>query len=375
MWRRRRLSVAKTLTCQCGQTLDIEDFQPGDQIQCPSCDTVLTIPAAEPVVAMAAPVEDDDDIRASAHATAEQYISPLKRRQQAERRSRYASQARLKRVMIWPCLVLGLASLGVAGLGVMWAVAEQAIEIVNEDGMDVVYANIEIEKGSGKFERINVKPNIVPADKIGRPTNVPVEYKVRGDDSLYYTYNGVRPERKGGVYQLLTSDGLAKLKELGPLYEQVDKHSGQLIKDFAKEAKDNWLRVKQSGFWFYQIGDDGKPLKKMNDLSLMAELRSGQYVLVKYHGPDDFRTPKGRKVQLAYYKAEDEYLSTKLGEFKLSGPPMGLEPAFFIWSGLAIGLVLAAAGAFFIYESYFSKTAKAAQEKRKAEEATEQAVA
>lgn len=360
----RRLSVAKTLTCQCGQVLDIEDFQPGDQIQCPSCDALLTIPTAEPVVAMAAPVEDDDDIRTSAHATTEQYISPLKRRQQAERRSRYASQARLKRVMIWPCLVLGLASLGVAGLGVMWSLGPQAIEIVNEDGMDVVYANIETRQGSGEFERINVKPSLVPAD-----------YLSMADGSPYYTYNGAAPWWKNKAYVVLSDEGRKVLEKVAPMREMVNPQTGRLNKDALEIVKDKCVRLRQSGFWFYEVDKANKPIRKREKLTMMAQRRRGGFALVEYHGLDDFRTPKGKKVQVAYYKAEAETLTNPLGKFELSGPPMGLEPAFFIWSGLAIGLVLMAAGAFFIYESYFSKAAKAAQEKRKAEEAVGQAAA
>lgn len=354
------LSVAKTQSCQCGQVLDIEDFQPGDSIQCPSCDAVLTIPAAEPVMAMAVPVEDDEDT----HASAQKYISPLKRRQQAERRSRYASQARLKRVMIWPCLVLGLASFGVAGLGIMWAVAPQTIEIVNENGMDVVYANIETQRRSGTFERINVKPSLVPAD-----------YLSMRDGSPYYTYNGAAPWRKGNAYVVLSDEGRKVLEAVAPMREMVDPQTGRLNKDAKEIVKDKCIRLKQSGFWFYEVDEANKPIRKLNDMMMMAQRRGGGFAIVKYHGPDDFRTPEGKKVQVAYYKAEAEVLTNPLGKFKLSGAPMGLEPAFFIWSGLAIGLVLVAAGGFFIYECHFSKAAKAAKEKRKAEEAADQAAA
>lgn len=40
-----------SLTCQCGQSLQVEDQYAGQQVQCPTCKAILTAPATKPTLA------------------------------------------------------------------------------------------------------------------------------------------------------------------------------------------------------------------------------------------------------------------------------------------------------------------------------------
>jgi hypothetical protein len=97
-----------------------------------------------------------------------------------------------------------------------------------------------------------------------------------------------------------------------------------------------------------------------------------RYVPVDLKGVEFYRRGSKRRIEVRYYKAEDQYATDPLGKFKFSAPPLGLKPAFFIWSGIPVGLILLLAGVFFLYESYFSKAAVAEAERREAEQAARQ---
>jgi hypothetical protein len=128
------VSVAKILKCACGQELDIEGFQAGQQVQCPKCDQALTVPSASPAVAMI--VEDEDDLPPAGP----NYADPAERRRRSAKRELGHGHRMLRKVIIWPCLVLGLASLWVAYKGIGWSHVEPKMKLVNEGGFDVLYA-------------------------------------------------------------------------------------------------------------------------------------------------------------------------------------------------------------------------------------------
>ena len=333
--------MAKTMTCTCGQVLDIEDFSPGDQVQCPGCQAVVTVPGEapqEPVVAMAVPVDDEEDEAAAAAPgnVAQQYLNPLERRRRAERRSEYAAQAKLKRVMIWPCLVLGLASLVVAGMGFYWAfLVEPKIEIVEgEDGLAHLYARVPKQDNKDEYEKIEVRPDISPGDKV----------VYDADDNPVITLKGLGLSYRRGILNVVIDD------------EHVP--------------------IRQSGFWFYEIDPETKKAVRKLDLPLVAQERSSmRYIPVKLKGTEFYRRGGSVAVEVAYYRAEEQFATTPLGKFKFSKPPLGIKPVFFIFPGLLFGVILLLAGGFFAYESYFSKAARVAAEKRKADQAAQEEAA
>lgn len=333
--------MAKTMTCKCGQVLDIEDFAPGDQVECPGCSEALTVPRAadpqEPVMAMAVAVDDEDEDEgdaAGARGTAKQLLTPLERRRRVQMRADYAAQAKLKRVMIWPCLVMGLAALVVALLGFYWAfMVEPTISVQKDDkGVAHLYANVEKEPGSGEYERVEVKPDVIPCDK--------VSYDAEGNAS--YTLNGQERQPMAG----------------GAMRVMLD---GRLV------------AVIQGGFWFYEIDPETRQVVKELDLPLAGRPKGADdYVLVRRDGNEFYNRTGKSRVDVTYYKIEGSFATEAFGKFKYSGPPMGINPQFFIWAGIPIGILLLLAGGFFAYETYFSKAAKAAAEKKREEEAAKQ---
>ena len=458
--------MAKILNCKCGQELDIEGFTPGQQVQCPQCNQVLTVPGQAPAVTMAMAIDDEDDLpqRPTGPGTPG-YVNPSERRKRAAARETTAAQSRLKKVILWPCLALGLACFVVAGLGVKWKYfTEPAIQIVTEDGFDVLYARVNVgtyknvtftdgpRKGQagytrvvdGKaeqyekvevvtegdttrvfawkypeeagpavktepftggevtvenigplivvFQRIKVKPDITPADKISYDS----------EDQAVYTFNGLAPKfNRDGTWDVLLGEKMTTVKQSGFWFYEVKTEMAPaapepLPAEPVREEPTNEppaatdepsipktrSRVVETDeappASEAVVPEDLRPKlipnRKLADLPIVAQERSTeQYQLVTLRGTSFFSKTTGKEVAVAYYRAEDQYLTEQLGKFKLSEPPMGLEPKFFIWSGSIIGLVLMLAFAFFLYETYFSKAAKKAAEQRRAEEASEQA--
>lgn len=335
--------MAKTLTCACGQVLDVADFAPGDQVQCPGCQAVVTVPgeapqeAQEPVVAMATAVDDEDEARGQAGGTGavmQQYLNPLERRRRVQRRADYAAQSKLKRIMIWPCLLLGLASLAVAGMGFYWAfLVEPKIEITDgDDGLAHLYARVAKEDNPQEYEKIEVRPDLVPGDKV----------VYDADDNPVITLKGEKLHYQGGILYAFLGDKL--------------------------------VPVRQSGFWFYEIDPATKKAVRRLDLPLVVQEKATmRYMPVDLKGTDFYRKGTSSLVDAAFYRAEEQFATTPLGKFKVSKPPLGIQPVFFIFPGLLFGVILLLAGGFFAYESYFSKSAKAAAEKRRADEAAQAA--
>lgn len=511
--------MAKILNCKCGQELDVEGFAPGQPVQCPQCNLVLTVPGEAPAVTVAMAIDDEDDVpqRPTAGPGTPGYVNPVERRKRAAARETSAARSRLKKVILWPCLVLGLACLVVAGLGVKWAFfTEPTIQIVNEDGFDVLYARVnvaiykkgtfdegprrgqtgytrvvdgtaeayekvEIVKEDGKvrvyawkypedggaavkaepftggelttedkglaievYQRITVKPAIIPADAI----------KVKKDDSTktddqadVAKTEGPDDKAQASTYLL---DGKDDKVEVGSYLLNGKKIQRNRNGTYDIFLDGQTVNVTQSGFWFYQVrtedagpqdsppaepakepaaepgtepaaepakepaepatgttdepGTDKPevtrsrvvetaetppaseaavpearrpkliPDKKLTDLPIMAQERSSEeYIPVTLRDTTFYKKGTNSEVAVAYYRAEDEYLTDLLGKFKFSGPPLGIQPAFFIWSGTIIGLMLMLAFAFFLYEGYFSKAAKKAAERRRAEESAKQA--
>jgi len=349
--------VAEPLVCKCGQALDITTFQPGQEVRCPSCQEVLTVPelAAQPesppVVAMAMAVDDEDsDVRpaAGAHRT----IDPMARRRLAARRSAYAAQSKLKKVMIWPSLVLGLASFGVAAFGVWDMVARrETIELVTEtdpaSGVEVthMYARVETAKGSGQFERIEVRPDIYPGDQTDGDT---------------FTLNGKSPYSSGKL--VVTVD-------------------------------DKEVVVKQRGYWFYELDmandKTPKPLKRKVELPLVAmtctktgpEVEDAlyRYVLVKWKDKGFVNPSNGKPVNnVSYFRIDESGVQDKpiTGEFekyKASFLARLIDPVFLIISGLIVGALLLTAAVFFAWEAYFSAAAKKQREQQEQQAAAQQA--
>jgi len=349
--------VTEPLVCKCGQTLDISTFQPGQQVRCPSCQEVLTVPelAAQPesppVVAMAMAVDDEkSDVRPAAGA--HRAINPMARRRLAARRSAYAAQGKLKKVMIWPSLVLGLASFGVAAFGVWDLVARrETIELVTEtdpaSGVEItnMYARVETARGSGQFERIEVKPDIYPGDQTDGDT---------------FTLNGKSPYSGGKL--VVTVDG--------------------------KEVV-----VEQRGYWFYELDmasdKTPKPLKRKVELPLVAMTRARtgpdvedtvfRYVLVKWKGKGFVNPSNGKPVNnVSYYRidesgVQDKPIEGEFEKYEASFLARLIDPVFLIISGLIVGALLLLAAFFFAWETYFSKAAKTRREQERQQAEAQQA--
>lgn len=349
--------MAEPLVCKCGQALDITTFQPGQEVRCPSCQEVLTVPesAAQPesppVVAMAMAVdEEESDVRpaAGAHRT----INPMARRKLAARRSAYAAQSKLKRVMIWPSLVLGLASFGVAAFGVYdLLIRHETIELVTKtdpaSGVEVthMYSRVETEKDSGVFERIEVQPDVYPGDQTDGDT---------------FTLNGKSPYSSGKL--VVTVD-------------------------------DKEVVVERRGYWFYEVDmasdKTPKPLKRKVELPLVAMTRTKtgpevedavySYVLVKWKGKRFINPSNDKPVNnVSYYRLDESGIQDKpiTGEFEKYEASFLAElvnPVFLIISGLIVGALLLTAAAFFAWEAYFSAAAKKQREQQEQQAAAQQA--
>ncbi|NIA22183.1 MAG: hypothetical protein GWP05_09525 [Anaerolineaceae bacterium] len=344
--------MAEPLVCKCGQTLNVTSFEPGRQVRCPSCQEVLTVPRKQarpespPQVAMAMAVDDEEsDVQPAAGTGPGRRLDPMARRKMAARRSAYAAQSKLKKFMIWPSLVLGLASFAVAAFGV-WdmVVRHETIELVTEtdpaSGVEIthMYARVETEKGSGVFERVEVQPDVYPGDQTD------------GDE---FTLSGVKPTMRGGAW---------------------------LVK-----VGDEQLAVERRGYWFYEVDmasdKKPKPLIRKVELPLVAMTRSGggpeaedavyRYVRVKWKGKAFVDPSSGRPINnVSYYRLDENGIQDKpiTGEFEkyeASFLAKLVNPVFLIISGLIVGALLLTAAVFFAWEAYFSAAAKKQREQQK----------
>jgi hypothetical protein len=205
-----------------------------------------------------------------------------------------------------------------------------------------------VPTGEGdQTERIEVRPDISPGDRVGEGE--------AGDTRI--TLHGLPLERQGGRL-------MAFIRKEPPELDANGEPVGQ------------YRPLKQSGFWFYELHPDtGEVLRRLDDLPVVGQLRGsdGMYVPVQLRGQEFYRKNSSRPVDIQYYRAEDVFMTTPLGKFKYSTPPMGLKPAFFIWTGFPIGALLLAAAAFFFYEAFLSPAAKAERQRRREEQAAEAA--
>jgi hypothetical protein len=332
--------VAKTLTCKCGQTVDIETQAPGAAVRCPGCQNSLTVPsAAAPQMAMAAAIDDSEpDLPPTA---AKRKLSPAEEQKLQERLAARRSQRALMKIMLWPAAIFGLACLGIAGVGVLWWAhpADKTVEIkAGADGLDHLYA-LDPTPNAPPHQFIEVQPDIIPGDSAKRDD----------DDNLVYQLNGQPVKSQGG------SRWVVALLEKGGATRQAT--------------------IERHGLWFYEIDPaTGKILHKLDKLPLMAEERNenadyvpveiplvtGNSVVFNKRGSDP-----PAAVDVVYYRVEGAMQTDKLGKFK--EPETGVfislreNPWIFIAAGLAIALMLLGAAGFFAQQCYFSKEAKAAK--------------
>jgi len=333
--------MSKTLTCSCGQTVDIETIAPGAAVQCPACQNSLTVPAAAPPIAMAAADEDSDlDFPPAA---AKRKLSPAEEQKQKERLAARRSQRALMKIMLWPAAIFGLVALGIAAMGVLGELGmgwlkpvEKAIEIrTDANGLQHLYA-LDPTPNAPPHQYIEVQPDIIPGDSAKRDA----------DDNLVYQLNGQPIKSQSGSRWLVT------LLEKGGEKRQAT--------------------IERHGLWFYEIDSaNGKIVKKLDNLPLMAEERedadyvpvdtpqvAGNSIVFNRRGSDP-----SVAVDVVYFHVEDGMQTDKLGKFKepVTDFFTGLRGMLwiFIAAGLLVGLILLAAAAFFAQQCYFSKEAKA----------------
>ncbi len=340
--------MAKTLTCSCGQTVDIENLAPGAAVRCPGCQNSLTVPAA-PQMAVAAAIDDSEpDLPPAA---AKRKLSPAEEQKLKERLAARRGQRALMKIMLWPAALFGLACLGIAGVGVMWWVhpAEKTVEIkVGADGLEHLYALAPKDNAPGQYEKIEVQPDIIPGDSARRDA----------DDNLVYKLNGQDTHRAG-------SSPAGDLRYLVTLLE--------------KGGQERQATIERHGLWFYEIDPAAGQIKgKLEKLPLLAQERSQSADQDPVYVPVEIPQVTGNSivfnkrgsepplaVDVAYYRVEGKFQTNQLGKFK--EPETGVfislreNPWIFIAAGLAIGLLLLGAAGFFAQQCYFSKEAKAAK--------------
>lgn len=258
-----------------------------------------------------------------------------------QRKASRDAQQRIKRVLVWPSLILGALSIVMAGVGVYYRFfAEKTIEIREDSrGVEHLYAKIEKKDAPGEYEEIEVQPDIMPGDKVAESYESGTQISLNG--------------------------------------EPLDYGRGGLTYVYLKDPDSDDLRrtaVKRQGLWFYEVDTESAerphPLKDLDgdgepdplDIPLVAQQRGTmRYVPVTLDGTVFYHKDTNKPVTVQYYRAEDEFQTDPLGTFKQTEPPLGLQPAFFIWSGLPVGALLLLAGFVFLYESQKNKASQADQ--------------
>jgi hypothetical protein len=380
--------MAKILKCDCGQVLDIEGFQPAAKVRCPKCQKVLTVP---PPMAVAVAIDSDSDIGAAVAGQPKPKVSLTEQRRQADRQAAYASQGKLKKVILWPCLVLGLVCLfGVSGLGVYWQWFEPKVIEITKDAEGVDHLKARVLKDNLISHKVGDTDRIYILVPEGTPPQ-DGEIKAAGPDGEKHRYVPASPAEQRDAYEqievqpdLIPGDSVTNDEDNGLVYtiggKKVEYTKGGWKVTFTdpKDKVEKTILVTRRGLWFYELDPAGK-IKSKVDLPLIAQERtSGVYVPVEVKGTSFVRRGSEDLVDVAYYKAEDQYLTNRLGKFKGEDEEeswagqLKQKPWIFIATGVPIGLILLLAAGFFAYESYFSKAAKAAKEKAAAEKAAKE---
>ncbi len=368
--------MSEIVTCSCGQQLDLSDFAPGDEVQCPQCQKIITVPpaAAEPdppmAMAVALPDDEEDEVAPAAGA-ANKFVH---RRKMAEKRAAAQASGALQRVLLWPALVFALLAFGVGGLGIYLMTMPPKFELVSENGIERIFtyvpestlrqqeieARIEASGGgddeaavakalaeivdSGKFERVEVQPDIYPGDQYLSPDSI-----VAGQESPFKLQGRDVTFKGEGNYEL-------QLEENGDI-----------------------VYVIRRGLHFYRL-EDGKPGERL-DLPLMGAIHNGGYERVIFEDENFYSREsdgsRGALVNVEWYIVDDKGVQQNhrmsAGQFRESRF-MGLRPKqvanLFAISGFAIGLLLVAMAGLMFYGSYMSPAAKqrAAQQRAFAEE-------
>jgi phage FluMu protein Com len=319
-----RISVANTLTCKCGQMLDVAGFAAGQRVRCPQCKEILTIatpppPSQEPPVAMAAVIDDESDVTAAAGQAPLSAAQRMAAQRASDRAASRKSVEKFARFLFWPSLVLGLLSLGVAGIGFYYEfLAPKTIQIEKDSsGIEHYYANVLKEGSKDQFERIEIKPDVMPGDKV----------TYDADDNPIITLKGLPITRDMAGYYKLTID-------------------------------DKKLTAEERGWWFYEVDlasdKDPKPIIRKLDIPLVAQDKAAmRYVPVTIDGTEFSNKTTSQPVNVAFYRAEDKYLTTQLGRFKVTdAPPMNIPPWVFIAAGIPIGLFLLGMAGLFGYQMF-----------------------
>ncbi|MBN2583453.1 MAG: hypothetical protein JXL80_10320 [Planctomycetes bacterium] len=362
--------MAELLTCTCGQALDVSDYTPGQQVRCPACQEVLTVPgrsapppAAPPPMAMAVAVDDEPSgTRPAAAQTRPR--DPMARRRMAERRSANVAQTKLKKVMIWPCLVLGLASMGVGALGLSQLFAPKVIELETTvdpaSGVKIshMYARVPKTPEATEYERVEVQPDIYPGDW----TN--------GDD---FTLNGVKPTLRSGAWIINYENKEMAVERRGYWFYEVDLAAAP-VPVVAAPVDNEAIRNETVETPDETATATTKPQRRLLrevDLPLVAMTRVGRgedalytYKLVKWQGEGFVDPSNGKPITtVSYYRVTKSGIQDVPieGDFEKHEVPALMKlasPMFFIVSGPLVGLLLLAGAVFFAWEAYFSQAAK-----------------
>jgi hypothetical protein len=320
---------------------------------------------------MATAIADESDDALPAVRRSPRTGDPMARRRLAERRSAGAAQEKLKKVMIWPCLVLGLASLGVGALGVAQLFAPKVIELeTTQDkgsGVEITHMYARVPKapedaeaaptGPITYERVEVQPDIYPGDR----TN--------GDD---FTLNGVKPTYRSGAWLVNHEDKQMAVERRGYWFYEVDL-AAPAVAAPAATYDDDAVRNETVATPDESVAPSAAKRKLIRkvELPLVAMTRSGRgedalyvYRPVKWQGEGFVDPSSGKPVaNVSYYRVTASGIQDRPidGDFEKHEAPALMKlasPTFFMVSGPLVGLLLLAGAAFFAWEAYFSPAAK-----------------
>jgi len=368
--------VAELLKCACGQALDISEYTAGQQVRCPACQQVLTVPAApaaaQPTVAVAMAVADESDDALPAARQQPRTGDPLARRRMVERKSAGAAQQSLKKFMIWPCLMLGLASLAVGAFGVTLLFTPQTIELKTStdpvSGVEITHMYANAPKAPDPaadpnvprpitYERVEVQPDIYPGD---------------ATDGDKFTLNGETSQLRNGAWLVTHEDKQLAVERRGYWFYEVDLAAAP-VETPAPQANPDAEAVRNETV---ATPDESAAATKVErrlirkvELPLVAMTRQdGETYLYKrvmwknggFVDPITERPVPG----VNYYRVNEQTgLQEQLitGDFeKREVSPLAklASPIVFIISGPLVGLLLLGGAVFFAWEVYLSPAAK-----------------
>lgn len=340
--------MLENITCSCGQQLDVSDFSAGDQVKCPKCGKIHTVggqnpPVADPIATAIALPDEDEEEQPKPQARQTVGNDFAARRKRSQKRAAAQQSMALQRVLVWPALVFALIAIGIGVLGIYLRTIPPKIERVTSEGVERLYVQAPVAGEAGKFERVEVQPDIYPGDQV-RPL---------------------------GSYQPGESPFMLNGYPLDwGQYGNDDQ--GQLVLGAAikVDGELTMIPVVRRGLWFYRYDVEEKKLgERLDDMPLIAAQRNGEYVPVVFHDQDFYlRAANGsrgaRADGVAWYRIDENGVQVQqmsAGEFReqlfMNMRPHQVAGVFAI-AGFSIGLVLLALGGMMLHNAFLSPAAK-----------------